>query len=444
MRRLSTDAAGFDEALSALLEWDVSEDDEVNRAARAIVDDVRRRGDEALLEYTRRFDGFSCANAEALEIDLANAARCYHALGQGDREALDTAAARITRFHEAQRQSSFEIGDEHGNRLGSRLSPLDRVGVYVPGGQAAYPSTVLMTVIPARVAGVGEIVMTVPTPNGDRNPWLLAAVHVAGVQRVFSIGGAQAIAALAYGTRTIPRVDKIVGPGGPYVAAAKRLVFGPVGIDIIAGPSEILVIADGTTPLDWVVLDLFSQAEHDPAAQAILLSPNRDFLDAVQRRIGELLPTMTRSDVIARALERRGALIATRDLAEAVDISNRVAPEHLELAVADPDALLGRVKHAGAIFVGAHTAEVLGDYVAGPSHVLPTYGTARFGSPLGVYDFQKRSSVIRCTATGAAALARIAVPLAMGEGLEAHARAAVARLTGFDRNHPPADSEADH
>jgi len=434
IRTLRTRDAVFEAAFAKLIAWDTSEDATVNKVVRAIVDDVRARGDTALLEYTARFDGIAAASVAELSIAPAELERCLDGLIGADRAALEAAAHRIRRYHEQQTQPSFEISDDHGNRLGSRVTPLDRVGVYVPGGQAAYPSTVLMTVIPARVAGVGEIVMTVPTPKGVRNPWVFAAAALAGVDRVITVGGAQAIAALAFGTPSVPRVDKIVGPGGAYVAAAKRLVFGPVGIDLIAGPSEIVVVADGTTPVEWVVLDLFSQAEHDEAAQAILLTPNTAYLADVRRRIDELLPTMQRRATIAASLAGRGALIETRDLDEAVAIANRIAPEHVELAVADADALLPRVRHAGAIFVGSHTAEVLGDYVAGPSHVLPTFGTARFASPLGVYDFQKRTSVIRCSASGAAALARIATPLAVAEGLDAHARAAEARVQGFDHN----------
>jgi histidinol dehydrogenase len=436
VRTLRTRDRDFETAFTKLIAWDTSEDAAVEKAARAIVDDVRARGDVALLEYTARFDGIRRSSVAELDVSSKELARSLDGLAAADRASLESAARRIRRYHEQQVQQSFEVSDEYGNRLGSRVTPLDRVGVYVPGGQAAYPSTVLMTVIPARVAGVREIVMTVPTPGGERNPWVLAAAALTGVERVITIGGAQAIAALAYGTASVPRVDKIVGPGGAYVAAAKRLVFGPVGIDLIAGPSEIVVVADGTTPLDWVVLDLFSQAEHDEAAQAILLSPNAEHLAAVRRRIDELLPTMQRRATIAASLARRGALIETRDLGEAVAIANRIAPEHVELAVADPDALLPLVRHAGAIFVGSHTAEVLGDYVAGPSHVLPTFGTARFASPLGVYDFQKRTSIIRCNPAGAAELARIAAPLAFAEGLDAHAQAALQRLQGFDHNSP--------
>ena len=434
VRRLSSADPNFDSALAALTAWDVSGNDAVTRVAADIVAAVRERGDAALLAYTELFDRLTCSHATDLEIDRTELAACAQRLPDGERDALKQAAQRIRSFHLAQQQGDFEITDALGNRMGNRVTPLDRVGVYVPGGQAAYPSTVLMTVIPARVAGVREIIVTVPTPAGVRNPLLLAAMHIAGVDRVFSVGGAQAIAALAFGTATIPRVDKIVGPGGAYVAAAKRLVFGPVGIDLIAGPSEILIISDGTAAPDWLALDLFSQAEHDAAAQAILLTPDPDHLDAVYASMVRLLPSLSRRETIVQSLERRGALIRTRTLDEAVAIANRIAPEHLELAVADPDALLPQVRHAGAIFVGASTSEALGDYVAGPSHVLPTFGTARFASPLGVYDFQKRSSVIRCSPRGAEALGRLAVTLAHGEGLTAHARAAEARIAGIDHN----------
>ncbi len=436
IRRLNSADAGFDLDLAALTFWDVSEDDAVNRAAREIIADVRKRGDAALLEYCARFDNLPLTDAGELRVGADELRSCFEQLDAVQRQALQDAAARIRSYHEHQQQASWEIQDAHGNGLGVLVRPLDRAGVYVPGGQAAYPSTVLMTVIPARVAGVGEVVVTVPTPGGARNPLVMAAMHVAGVDQVYTVGGAQAIAALAYGTETVPRVDKIVGPGGAFVAAAKRMVFGPVGIDSIAGPSEILIIADGTTDVDWAVLDLFSQAEHDEAAQAILLSPDTDFLQRVNDRIEALLPDMVRADIIRRSLTGRGALIQTRDLNEAVAIANRIAPEHLELAVADPDALLPDIRHAGAIFMGPYTPETIGDYAAGPSHVLPTFGTARYSSPLGVYDFQKRSSLIRCTASGAEPLARIAATLAHGEGLQAHARAAEVRLPGFDHNRP--------
>jgi histidinol dehydrogenase len=434
IRRLSSTDSDFDASLAALTAWDVAQDDVIARAAAGIVAAVRDRGDAALLEYTKRFDRLSCGSVAELEVAPAELAACADALPRAERDALDQAAQRIRAFHDAQQSGGFEFTDALGNTLGNRVTPLDRVGVYVPGGQAAYPSTVLMTVIPARVAGVGEVIVTVPTPNGVRNPLVFAAMHIAGVDRVFCIGGAQAIGALAFGTDTVPRVDKIVGPGGAYVAAAKRLVFGPVGIDIIAGPSEILVISDGSAPADWLALDLFSQAEHDTAAQAMLLSPDSAHLDAVYAAMRRLLPSLSRRDTIARSLADRGALIHTRDLADAVAIANRIAPEHLELAVMDPDALLPSIRHAGAIFLGSSTSEALGDYVAGPSHVLPTFGTARFASPLGVYDFQKRTSVIRCSPRGAESLGRLAVTLATGEGLTAHARSAAARMSGIDHN----------
>jgi len=438
IRRLRAGSADFDAALDALLFWDVSEDDEVNRIAREVIRAVRSQGDTALLDYTARFDRWQPADAGALELGPADFEAAWQRIGAADREALQYAAARIELYHQRQLGSDWEFTDADGNRLGQRVTPLDRVGLYVPGGQAAYPSTVLMTAIPARVAGVGEVVMVVPTPDGRRNDLVFAAAHVAGVRRGFAIGGAQAIAALAFGTATVPRVDKIVGPGGAFVAAAKRLVFGTVGIDVIAGPSEVLIVADGSAPVDWMALDLFSQAEHDAAAQAILLAPDRSYLDAVEAAMTRLLPERPRAGIIEASLRGRGALIEVRDLAEAADIVNRIAPEHLELAVADPDALLPLIRHAGAIFLGAHSPEVIGDYAAGPSHVLPTFGTARFSSPLGVYDFQKRSSLIRLSPGGAERLGRVSAALAHGEGLEAHARAAEARVRGVDHNRPSA------
>jgi histidinol dehydrogenase len=434
LRRLKAADAGFAAALDELLRWDVGEDDAVQRIAADIIADVRRRGDEAVLELTARFDGWQPAGVADLRLEADDFRAAYRSLGASERQALEAAAARIEAYHRHQLGGDWEFTDADGNRLGQRVTAVERVGVYVPGGQAAYPSTVLMTAIPARVAGVDEVVMTVPTPGGIRHPLVLAAAHVAGVGRGFAVGGAQAVAALAFGTGTIPRVDKIVGPGGAFVAAAKRLVFGAVGIDMIAGPSEVLIIADGSAPLEWMALDLFSQAEHDAAAQAILLSPDRAYLDGLAATLARLLGDRPRAAIIQQSLERRGALIETRDLAEAIAISNRIAPEHLELAVADPDAILAGIRHAGAIFVGAHSPEVMGDYAAGPSHVLPTYGTARFSSPLGVYDFQKRSSVIRLSPAGAEQIGRTAATLAYGEGLEAHARAAELRIKGIDHN----------
>ncbi|MEQ8482922.1 MAG: histidinol dehydrogenase [Pseudomonadales bacterium] len=433
LRRLATDQADFDGVLAALLHWDVSVDGEVNRIAADIIEQVRRDGDAALLALTARLDRWQ-PNVAALRLTADDFESAYRDLPSAERAALESAGERIDAYHRHQCGGDWEFTDAAGNRLGQRITPLDRAGLYVPGGQAAYPSTVLMTAIPARVAGVGEVVMTVPTPDGVRNPLVLAAAHVAGIRTGFAIGGAQAVAALAFGTATVPRVDKIVGPGGAFVAAAKRLVFGQVGIDVIAGPSEVLIIADGSAPADWLAYDLFSQAEHDAAAQAILLCPDAGYLDAVYLALQRLLPARPRAATIRASLEGRGALIRTRDLTEAVALANRIAPEHLELAVADPDALLGGIRHAGAIFVGAHSPEVVGDYAAGPSHVLPTFGTARFSSPLGVYDFQKRSSVIRMSADGVESVARTAALLARGEGLEAHARSAEVRIRGVDHN----------
>ena len=430
IRRLDTAAADFDEQLARLAYWDTSAGEAVERAVADVLKAVRERGDDAVLDCTARFDGVSADSVDALRLEPAVLADGHASLPSSDRRALDAAAARIRRYHERQLQdgAAFEYEDGFGNRLGQRVVPLDRVGVYVPGGQAAYPSTVLMTVIPARVAGVGEVVATVPTPGGKRNPHVLAALHVAGVDHAFAIGGAQAIGALAFGTATVPRVDKIVGPGGAYVAAAKRQVFGPVGIDGIAGPSEVVIVADGSVPARWTALDLFSQAEHDAVAQAILLCPDPDYLDAVATEMSDLLPGMARRTIIGASLRDRGALIRTRDLDEAVDVANRLAPEHLQLALADPDALLPRVRHAGAIFLGGHAPEAFGDYSAGPSHVLPTFGTARYASPLGVNDFRKRSSIIRVSPAGARELAPMAATIAGAEGLEAHARSALARI----------------
>ncbi|MCZ6709135.1 MAG: histidinol dehydrogenase [Gammaproteobacteria bacterium] len=432
--RLKTTDADFGDRLNDLLRWDVGEADEVTATARAIIADVRARGDAAVIELTGRFDRLECTDVAALEIAPAEFAAAYEGLDAAQASALTLAAERIRAYHERQVQDDWEYTDSDGNRLGQRVTALERVGLYVPGGQAAYPSTVLMTAIPARVAGVGDITMTVPTPDGVRSPLVLAAAHLAGVDRVFTVGGAQAIAALAYGTQTIARVDKIVGPGGAFVAAAKRLVFGVVGIDVIAGPSEVLVVGDGSAPADWLALDLFSQAEHDASAQAILISPDARYLDTVHAAMSRLLAERTRAEIIRNSLAARGALIEARDLAECIAVANRIAPEHLELAVADADALLPDVKHAGAIFIGAHSPEVIGDYAAGPNHVLPTYGTARFSSPLGVYDFVKRSSVIRLSPSGSERLARVSATLAYGEGLEAHARAAEARVKGIDHN----------
>jgi histidinol dehydrogenase len=423
MRRLSTRTPGFDAKLAALTRYEASRDAKLQSVVRAIVADVRRRGDAAVLAYSRRFDGVRATSIAGLEVPPARLRAALRALPVAQAGALRAAAARIRRFHERQRAPSWEYREADGTRLGQRVTPLERVGLYVPGGKAAYPSSVLMNAVPAKVAGVPQVVMVSPNPT----PIVLAAAAVAGVDRVIAIGGAQAVAALAHGTGSLPRVDKIVGPGNAYVAEAKRQVFGQVGIDMIAGPSEILVIGDGSTPADWVALDLFSQAEHDELAQAILLSPSRAYLDRVEAAIGRLLAEMPRRAVIAASLAGRGALIQTRSLAEACEISNRIAPEHLELSVARPRALLPRLRHAGAIFLGRWSSEAIGDYCAGPNHVLPTSGTARFSSPLGVYDFQKRSSLIEISRRGARRLSGLATTLARGEGLIAHARSAEAR-----------------
>jgi histidinol dehydrogenase len=430
LRTLDTRDAGFDAALDALVAFEVAQDATIDAAVARIVDDVRVRGDAAVLEYTRRFDHVEASTIDELAIDARAMREAYAALPAEQRSALEVAAHRIRDFHERQRGGGFGFRDEDGSELGQRVTPLDRVGIYVPGGKAAYPSSVLMNAIPAAVAGVGEIVMVVPTPGGTRNPLVLAAAHLADVTRAYAIGGAQAIAALAYGTKSVPAVDKICGPGNAYVAAAKRRVFGVVGIDMVAGVSEILVLADASADPDWVALDLFSQAEHDEMAQAILLTPDDALLDAVKASATRLIADMPRAPIIAASFARRGALIRTRDLAEACMLANRIAPEHLELAVADPDALLPKLRHAGAIFVGHFASEALGDYCAGPNHVLPTGRTARFSSPLGVYDFQKRTSVLRIAPGTARKLAPVAVTLANGEGLAAHARSAGARLEG--------------
>ncbi len=398
---------------------------------RYILADVQQRGDAAVLEYTQRFDGLAAESMAALELTQAELKAAFDAIPAAQRDALQAAAARVCSYHEAQKRASGEswsYRDDDGTLLGQKVTPLDRVGIYVPGGKAAYPSSVLMNAIPAHVAGVGEIIMVVPTPKGEKNALVLAAAYVAGVTRAFTIGGAQAVAALAYGTATVPKVDKITGPGNAYVASAKKRVFGTVGIDMIAGPSEILVLADGSTPAEWVAMDLFSQAEHDELAQAILLCPHQDYIDAVQEAINRLLPTMPRAEIIAKSLTGRGALIHTRSMEEACEISNRIAPEHLEVSSRDPHQWEPLLRHAGAIFLGAYTSESLGDYCAGPNHVLPTSGTARFSSPLGVYDFQKRSSIIEVSEAGAQTLGRIAAELAYGEGLQAHARAAEMRI----------------
>lgn len=430
MRHLDATAADFADELERLLAWDLSVDSKIDLAVSEIIRQVRAEGDGQLLALTQRFDGVSAKDMTELEITQEELADAWLRIGVEAQQALSEAAERIRRFHEHQREGSWSFTDELGCQLGQKIQPLDRVGVYVPGGQAAYPSSVLMTLIPAKVAGVQEVIVVSPTPNGLRNDMVLAALHLAGADRVFTLGGAQAVAGLAYGTQTLPRVDKIVGPGNAYVAAAKKQVFGQVGIDMIAGPSEVLVIADGSTDVEWAVLDLFSQAEHDASAQAILISTDADFLRQAAVMIQERLPRMQRSDIIRASLEQRGALIYCADRDQALDVANRIAAEHLELAVADPQPWIDGLRHAGAIFVGAYTGETFGDYIAGPSHVLPTFGTARFASPLGVYDFQKRSSIIEISRTAAQALSKPTDLLATSEGLEAHALAA--RVRGRD------------
>jgi histidinol dehydrogenase len=429
--RLSTLDASFEADFKARLHWSADADAAIEERVAAILADVQQRGDAAVLDYTQRFDSLTAASVQALELTQAELKAAFEGLPAAQRTALQAAAARVRSYHEAQKKASGEswsYRDEDGTLLGQKVTPLDRVGIYVPGGKAAYPSSVLMNAIPAQVAGVGEIIMVVPTPRGEKNPLVLAAAYVAGVSRAFTIGGAQAVAALAYGTATVPAVDKITGPGNAYVAAAKRRVFGTVGIDMIAGPSEILVLADGSTPADWVAMDLFSQAEHDELAQSILLSPDAAYIDAVQAAIDRLLPAMPRAAIIAKSLSDRGALVHIRSMEEACALSNRIAPEHLEVSSREPGRWEPLLKHAGAIFLGAYTSESLGDYCAGPNHVLPTSGTARFSSPLGVYDFQKRSSLIEVSEAGAQVLGPVAAELAYGEGLQAHARAAEFRL----------------
>jgi histidinol dehydrogenase len=440
VRRLDASDAGFDAAFERLVAFEAAQDPALDAAVAAIVADVRARGDAALLEYTARFDRVRAATVAELSITPETMRAAFDALPGAQREALQTAADRVRVYHEHQKGRSWTFREADGTELGQRVTPLDRVGLYVPGGKAAYPSSVLMNAIPAHVAGVREIVMVVPTPDGVRNPLVLAAAHVAGVTNAFAIGGAQAIAALAYGTATVAAVDKICGPGNAYVAAAKRRVYGTVGIDMVAGVSEILVIADATADPRWIAIDLFSQAEHDELAQAILVTPDAGLIDAVEREARRWLAEMPRAGIIAASFARRGALVKVRDLDEACAIANRVAPEHLELAVADPDALLPRIRHAGAIFLGHYASEPLGDYCAGPNHVLPTGRTARFSSPLGVYDFEKRTSILRISPQGAATLGPVAATLAHGEGLVAHARSAEARLQ--DRQDQPARTSA--
>ena len=427
MRRLDAASGNFERELGALLAARRYSSERAERVAAEVVADVRANGDEALVRLSRRYDHLEVDAAAQLELPPSALDQAWSALSSADRTALEAAAERIRRYHERQPTGAFEYTDEFGNGLGQRVTPLRRVGVYVPGGQAAYPSTALMTVVPARVAGVDEVVATVPTPRGMRSPHVLAALRIAGIDRVFTLGGAQAIAALAHGTATVPRVDKIVGPGGALVAAAKRLVFGPVGIDLIAGPSEVVIVADGAAPPRWLALDMFAQAEHDADAQAVLVCPDADYVEAVWAEMRDAVAAMPRADIIRRSLAAQGALITVRDLAQACEVANRFAPEHLELAVRDADRWLPAIRHAGAVFVGAWAAEVLGDYSAGPSHVLPTFGTARYASPLSVVDFQTRTSIVRCAPSSAAPLARIAAHIAQTEGLVAHAAAARAR-----------------
>lgn len=428
IRRLKKGQADFDQQLKVMLAWESVSDQAVNERVEQILQQVRQQGDAAVVELTNRFDGTQAASMADLELSQERLQQALETISSEQRSALETAAQRIRDYHEKQLATSWQYEEADGTLLGQQVSAMDRVGIYVPGGKAAYPSSVLMNAMPAKVAGVQEIIMVVPTPQGVINEMVLAAAAIAGVTRVFTVGGAQAVAALAYGTRTVPAVDKIVGPGNIYVATAKRAVFGMVGIDMIAGPSEILVICDGETDPDWVAMDLFSQAEHDEDAQPILIATSAGYIDLVEQSIAKLLPTMERRDIIAASMMNRALLIEVADLDEAAALSNRIAPEHLELSVADPQALLPKIRHAGAIFMGRYTAEALGDYCAGPNHVLPTSGTARFSSPLGVYDFQKRSSLIMFSAEGASEMGKVASVLARGEGLTAHARSAEYRI----------------
>lgn len=430
IKRLSTTQPDFWECLEQLIGWDNHPGIELQQRVAEVVEGVRNRGDDALLEYTQRFDGLEANSVVDLEVSQERIEAATQEISPETRQALEHAAERIRAYASRQRLEPWEYEDADGNLLGQQITAIDKVGVYVPGGKAAYPSSVLMNAVPARVAGVQSIVMMVPAPKGELSPLVLAAAKVAGVDRLFTIGGAQAIAALAYGTATVPAVDKIVGPGNAYVAEAKREVYGVVGIDMIAGPSEVLIISDGQADPEWIAMDLFSQAEHDEQAQALLICPDFVFLDQVQAAMERMLPDLERSDIVRESLNKRGALIFVRDLAEAQDVANRVAPEHLELSVAEPQRLVGGIRHAGAIFLGHHTAESLGDYCAGPNHTLPTSRSARFASPLGVYDFQKRSTTLYCSALGAAKLAESASVIARGEGLEAHAKAAEFRRTG--------------
>ena len=426
--KLSTQQSDFDEKLATLLAWESVLNKEVATTVDKIISTIRAEGDKALINYSIKFDGVSAVSMSDLTLSQDQLKDAFESLNDKEKKALNTAASRVRSFHQKQTQQTWRYTEDDGTMLGQKITPIERVGLYVPGGKAAYPSSVLMNAIPAKVAGVEELIMVVPTPGGQVNQLVLAAAHIAGVDQVFTVGGAQAVAALAYGTESVPKVDKIVGPGNIYVATAKRAVFGQVGIDMIAGPSEILVICDGNTDPDWIAMDLFSQAEHDEGAQSILLCPDQGFIDKVEQSIEKLLPTMERQDIIRTALKDRGALICTQDIDEAIEISNSIAPEHLELSVDNPEVLLDNIKHAGAIFLGKYTCEALGDYCAGPNHVLPTSGTARFFSPLGVYDFQKKSSLIMVSNEGANTLGRVAATLADGEGLQAHAQSARYRI----------------
>lgn len=424
IRTLSADSDDFAAELSRLTAWEGVSDDQVQAVVSEVLSEVKQHGDKALLQYTRQFDQLDCQQFAELEMSSERLESAWLSLPEQQQQALQQAADRIEAYHQHQKQESWSYTEANGTQLGQQVRALDRVGIYVPGGKATYPSSVLMNALPAKVAGVSEIIMTVPTPGGEYNPMVLAAAHLAGVSRVFTIGGAQAIAALAYGTQTVPKVDKIVGPGNIYVATAKRMVFGQVGLDMIAGPSEIMVVCDGQTDPDWIAMDLFSQAEHDELAQAILVSPDAGFLKRVEASMNKLLPELSRTEIIRQSIEARGAFIQVKNLQQAVDIINIVAPEHLELSLDQPENLLPEIRHAGAIFMGRYTPEALGDYCAGPNHVLPTSGTARFSSPLGVYDFQKRSSIIYCSAAGGAELGEVAQVLAESESLQAHARSA--------------------
>ncbi|MDR1462441.1 MAG: histidinol dehydrogenase [Azoarcus sp.] len=428
IRRLDANSSDFSDTLDALLAFESADDERINAAVTEILRAVRMRGDAAVIEYTRRFDGLDAASMAALELPGSELRAALDSLGDPQREALEIAAGRVRAYHERQKLESWLHAEADGTILGQKVTPLDRVGLYVPGGRAAYPSSVLMNAIPAKVAGVGELIMTVPTPRGEKNPLVLAAAAITGVDRVFTIGGAQAVAALAYGTQTIAQVDKVVGPGNAFVAEAKRRVFGTVGIDMVAGPSEVLIVSDGSGHAEWVAMDLFAQAEHDELAQSILLCTDAAFIDAVHAAIDRLLPEMPRRETIARSLAGRGALIRVDSLEQACEIANRIAPEHLELSLDDAEGWIGHIRHAGAIFVGHWAVEALGDYCAGPNHVLPTMRSARFSSPLGTYDFQKRSSIVQISEAGAQQLARTAAILADGEGLHAHARSARMRM----------------